>query len=104
MCFYDALYFHSVMTSATWPPDVRDLGRRATNDPYLVVVGTLDLTVSPISPFALNLCHLQGCANVRQYITVCREEEKKEQFCKLLRKDGVREMSKIIVFVNSKAL
>lgn len=38
------------MTSATWPPDVRDLGRRATKDPYLVVVGTLNLTVSLISP------------------------------------------------------
>ena len=36
------------LTSATWPESVRNLAQKYTKDAVMVVVGTLDLTVSYI--------------------------------------------------------
>jgi ATP-dependent RNA helicase DDX43 len=40
----------TVMTSATWPPEVRRLTDSYMKNPYQVSVGSLDLRVSSITP------------------------------------------------------
>ncbi|XP_037076952.1 probable ATP-dependent RNA helicase DDX43 [Pollicipes pollicipes] len=77
----------TVMTSATWPVDVRRIADKYMQTPIHVVVGTLDL---------------QACRTVEQIIVFCRdEEEKKEKLDEYLYNMGPDE--KIIVFFGRKA-
>uniref|UniRef100_A0A915L9V9 Helicase ATP-binding domain-containing protein n=1 Tax=Romanomermis culicivorax TaxID=13658 RepID=A0A915L9V9_ROMCU len=51
----------TVMTSATWPQGVRRMAESYTKDPFLIVIGSLDLT---------------ACSTVTQVVEVIRDEEK----------------------------
>ncbi|KAF0301628.1 putative ATP-dependent RNA helicase DDX43 [Amphibalanus amphitrite] len=77
----------TVMTSATWPIDVRRIADKYMSSPIHVVVGTLDL---------------RACRTVEQVVLFCRdEEEKKERLDEYLYNMGPEE--KIIVFFGRKA-
>lgn len=76
---------HSIMTSATWPPIVRELGEKYTKDPFLVVVGTLDLT---------------ACHNVSQEVICVDEVSKRQALLTFLR--SLQGSDKALIFVGRK--
>jgi superfamily II DNA/RNA helicase len=76
----------TVMTSATWPAAVRDLGRTVTVDPFMVLVGTLNLS---------------ACQEVTQIVYVAQDAQHKETiFDDIVSK--LYENEKVIIFVNSR--
>lgn len=77
----------TVMTSATWPVDVRRIADRYMNQPVHVVVGSLDL---------------RACRTVHQQVIYCEDENEKQ-----LKLDdylfNMSEEEKIIVFFGRKS-
>ncbi|XP_069167078.1 probable ATP-dependent RNA helicase DDX43 [Procambarus clarkii] len=76
-----------VMTSATWPEDVRDLAKKLLKDPIHVVVGSLAL---------------QAVHTVTQHVTFCTEDGKKDELLKFIK--GMATGDKAIVFVGRKVM
>ncbi|KAM9364991.1 putative ATP-dependent RNA helicase DDX43 [Pholidichthys leucotaenia] len=77
----------TVMTSATWPPGVRRLGKSYLKNPMMVYVGTLDL-------MAVN--------TVKQTVHVVQEDEKKNCLLKFVK--NMEPTDKVIIFVGTKSM
>ncbi|CAL4070731.1 unnamed protein product, partial [Meganyctiphanes norvegica] len=77
----------TVMTSATWPEEVRDLGEKLMKDPIHVVVGSLDL---------------KAVHTVTQEILMCTEEDKFYILVKFIQ--TMDEKDKVIVFCGKKLM
>ena len=71
----------TLMTSATWPPDVRRLADSYLKDPFQVYVGSLDL---------------KACHSVSQTIEIMDGNEKKDRF--------VYRLNSNIILVNKQEL
>uniref|UniRef100_A0A914W7T4 RNA helicase n=1 Tax=Plectus sambesii TaxID=2011161 RepID=A0A914W7T4_9BILA len=78
---------HTLLTSATWPPIVRELAQQYTKDAFMVVVGSLDLN---------------ACANVEQLLEVVEEDEKRKRLLDFIRE--MRPTDKALVFVGRKRM
>ncbi|XP_064624758.1 probable ATP-dependent RNA helicase DDX43 [Lineus longissimus] len=76
----------TVMTSATWPEDVRRLARRYMKDPMMVYVGTLDLA---------------ACHTVTQIVEVLPEEDKRDRLYYFIENEMAPE-EKVLIFVGRK--
>ncbi|XP_059155073.1 probable ATP-dependent RNA helicase DDX43 isoform X2 [Physella acuta] len=77
----------TVMTSATWPPDVQRLADQYMTDPYKVFVGTLDLA---------------AVHSVRQCVEIVEENDKKSLLLDFLYQ--MKPDEKAIVFVGKKII
>ncbi|KAG1714858.1 putative ATP-dependent RNA helicase DDX43 [Nymphon striatum] len=77
----------TVMTSATWPEEVRRLGSKYTVNPIIVFIGTLDLA---------------ACHSVSQTIEMIDETKKRERAIEFI--DNMEEDHKVIIFVGKKAI
>jgi len=75
----------SVMTSATWPENVRRLARQYMKDPVTVFVGSLDLA---------------AVHSVTQILIKCEDENKWEELLEFFK--GMQKDEKVIVFVMRK--
>ncbi|PVD22685.1 hypothetical protein C0Q70_15940 [Pomacea canaliculata] len=75
----------TVMTSATWPPDVQRLADKYMNKPVHVFVGTLDLA---------------AVHSVTQKIVFVAEEDKKDKLFQFL--EDMKSDDKVIIFVGKK--
>merc|ERR1719500_610104 len=75
----------SVMTSATWPENVRRLARQYMKDPVTVFVGSLDLA---------------AVHSVTQILIKCEDEQKWEELLAFF--EGMQKDEKVIVFVMRK--
>ncbi|XP_078487611.1 putative ATP-dependent RNA helicase DDX43 [Ciona intestinalis] len=75
----------TIMTSATWPPGVRRLGKSYLKDPFHVTVGSLDLAATH---------------TVEQIIELMDEDEKKDRLYRFIEEMG--EEDKVLVFVGKK--
>ncbi|XP_037002953.2 probable ATP-dependent RNA helicase DDX43 [Artibeus jamaicensis] len=77
----------TIMTSATWPYEVRRLAQSYLKQPMIVYVGTLDLV---------------AVSTVKQNIIVTTEEEKRSHIQTFL--ESMSPKDKVIVFVSRKAV
>ena len=75
----------TVMTSATWPPDVRELASSFMSNPILVSVGTMDL---------------KAVHTVTQKVYIVEEEKKREMLNDFIHK--MRPEDKVIIFMGKK--
>ncbi|XP_052777859.1 probable ATP-dependent RNA helicase DDX43 [Mya arenaria] len=76
----------TVMTSATWPPDVQRIGQSYLKDPIQVFVGSLDLA---------------AVHTVTQRVEMVEEEDKKQRILDFIQYE-MQEDDKIIVFMGRK--
>ncbi|KAF4533100.1 hypothetical protein B566_EDAN003820 [Ephemera danica] len=76
----------TVLTSATWPPDVRRMAKNYTTRPFLIHIGELEL---------------QTVSTVHQRVEVMKREDKEEWFLKFIRNNP---NAKVMVFCASKPL
>ncbi|KAK7082691.1 putative ATP-dependent RNA helicase ddx43 [Halocaridina rubra] len=75
----------TILTSATWPKEVRALSSKLMKNPIHVIVGSLDL---------------QAVDTITQNVIICSAEEKKDKLLDFLRK--MKQGEKAIVFVGQK--
>ncbi|CAH1774865.1 unnamed protein product [Owenia fusiformis] len=77
----------TIMTSATWPPDVRRISESYLTNPYQVFIGSLDLA---------------AVHSVTQIIEIVEDMDKKDRLLYFIRNEMDKD-DKVIIFVSRKA-